>query len=72
MKGALAGVDRGVAGKGAGQAELPGRHWGMSLSLVEGAAVLDVLVADRNYGSVCVRGGGGGRGQCLYPLITHQ
>ena len=53
MRGGLAGVDRGMAGKGAGQAELPGRRWGMSLSLVEGAAVLDVLVAGRNYGSVC-------------------
>ena len=58
MRGGLAGVDRGAAGKGAGRAELPGRHWGMSLSLVEGAAVLDVLVAGRNYGSVCCREGG--------------
>ena len=56
MRGALAGVDRGMAGKGAGQAELPGRCWGMPLSLVEGAAVLDVLVADRNYRSVSVCG----------------
>ena len=64
MRGGLVGVDRGVAGKGAGQAELPGRRWGMPLSLVEVAAVLDVLVAGRNYGSVC-GGRGRGGGKCL-------
>ena len=69
MRGGLVGVDRGVVGKGAGQAELPGRRWGMPLSLVEGAAVLDVLVAGRNYGMcVCVWGGGVcmcGEGECM-------
>ena len=70
MRGGLVGVDRGVVGKGAGQAELPRRRWGMPLSLVEGAAVLGVLVAGRNYGSVCVcvwRGGVCmcGEGECV-------
>ena len=76
MRTALAGVDREVAGKGAGQAELPGRCWEVPLSLVEDAAVLAVLVAGRDYRSVCVCvcvcGGGGGEGTCLmYPLITY-
>ena len=60
MRIVLAGVDREVAGKGAGQAELAGRCWGVPLSLVEDAAVLAVLVAGRDYGSVCVCVGGGG------------
>lgn len=60
MRIVLAGVDREVAGKGVGQAELPGRCWGVPLSLVEDAAVLAVLVAGRDYRSVCVCGGGGG------------
>ena len=64
MRIVLAGVDREVAGKGVGQAELPGRCWGVPLSLVEDAAVLAVLVAGRDYRvCVCVGGGGGGGGE---------
>ena len=62
MRIVLAGVDREVAGKEAGQAELSGRCWEVPLSLVEDAAVLAVLVAGRDYRSVCVCvcvGGGG-------------
>ena len=62
MRIVLAGVDREVAGKGAGQAELAGRCWGVPLSLVEDAAVLAVLVAGKDYRSVCVCEGGEGLG----------
>ena len=63
MRIVLAGVDREVAGMGAGQAELAGRCWGVPLSLVEDAAVLAVLVAGRDYRVyVCGRRGEGERG----------